>query len=364
VHPDEKRRQQNFTKYLTQTRFDNFKRLIQNPKEAILNSEVKPIPFQAHRSKNMPTAFNQSNLSPFNSSKSPRFSNHNLNEFMRGRESDQKMTMASCDRSAYQMDPPSKKQKTEDGYLAIHQHITGAHSSNSTVLSHNMSPENIQHSCSFSKSLLNPKLMNKNRQISVMDKEKFSSPRDFKRESALTQEPKRISKEQIHDAKIRQEIPDGADIFVEDGEHFDFSTIKIEESIPQTRQFSVYKYKNPRTQRNVKLLKCDYQGCHMYFRKWHNFFDHLRVHTGERPFQCSEPGCNQSFTQKANLNKHMAVHQRRKRQKCQMCNKVFASAHIMKLHMRLHINEMTQIQHQQFGLGAAHLLVSQLQGGH
>ena len=164
-------------------------------------------------------------------------------------------------------------------------------------------------------------------------------------------EAKKISKDKIKDKSIRDEIPDGAEIFVEDGEGFDFSSIKIEESIPQTRQFSVYKYKNPRTQRNVKLLKCDFSGCKMIFRKWHNFFDHLRVHTGERPFHCNEPGCNQSFTQKANLNKHMAVHQRRKRQKCQMCNKVFASANIMRMHMNQHINEMTQVNHHQFGMG-------------
>jgi len=56
-----------------------------------------------------------------------------------------------------------------------------------------------------------------------------------------------IHKSQITNKKIRDEIPDGAHIFVELGEEFDFSTIKIEERIPATRKFRVYKYKNPRT---------------------------------------------------------------------------------------------------------------------
>lgn len=90
---------------------------------------------------------------------------------------------------------------------------------------------------------------------------------------------------------MRNEIPFGVEVIVETGRQFDFSAIKIEESIPSTRNFRVFKYKNPRTQRVVKILKCDHGQCHMFFRKWHNFFDHLRVHTGERPFVCPEKGC-------------------------------------------------------------------------
>ena len=112
---------------------------------------------------------------------------------------------------------------------------------------------------------------------------------------------------------------------VQHGANFDFSTIKIEEAVPQTRRFRVFKYKNPRTMRQVKILKCDFDDCHMFFRKWHNFFDHLRVHTGERPFVCAWPACDQSFTQKANLTKHLAVHQRRNKYSCRFCRRVFDS---------------------------------------
>jgi hypothetical protein len=145
-----------------------------------------------------------------------------------------------------------------------------------------------------------------------------------------------VCKNEIEDEKLRSAIPEGARINVVKGSDFDFASIKIDEDIPQTRAFRVYKYKNPRTQRNVTILKCDcfkedQSPCDMHFRKWHNFFDHLRTHTKERPFKCNEHGCNQSFTQKANLNKHLAVHLRRKRQKCPMCSKVFMSTQILKV---------------------------------
>ena len=39
----------------------------------------------------------------------------------------------------------------------------------------------------------------------------------------------RISRDKIKDVKIRDEIPIGAEIYVEKGENFDFESIKIDE---------------------------------------------------------------------------------------------------------------------------------------
>ncbi len=107
------------------------------------------------------------------------------------------------------------------------------------------------------------------------------------------------------------------------GNDFDLNTVKILKHVPSTKDFCIYTYKNPKSKRIVKILKCENRACKKYFRKWHNFFDHLRIHTNERPYKCDHEGCELTFTQKANLNKHVEVHQGKKRFTCKHCSKRF-----------------------------------------
>jgi hypothetical protein len=106
-----------------------------------------------------------------------------------------------------------------------------------------------------------------------------------------------VTRDKISDEKVRAEIPESVyRVEIISGDRFDAESLKIDEAIPGTREFKIYKYKNPKTQRFVKILKCEHTDCGMFFRKWHNFFDHLRVHTKERPFKCQYNGCSQAFT--------------------------------------------------------------------
>lgn len=50
--------------------------------------------------------------------------------------------------------------------------------------------------------------------------------------------------------------------------------------------------------------KCNY--CSKEFSKNFDLRQHVRSHTGEKPFQCIV--CGRAFTQKSNVKKHMATH--------------------------------------------------------
>ena len=55
----------------------------------------------------------------------------------------------------------------------------------------------------------------------------------------------------------------------------------------------------------MNVYFCPIEGCGKRFPKKCNLVDHMRKHTGERPYGC--PHCEWQFTQAGNLRKHMMV---------------------------------------------------------
>nr|XP_033787863.1 zinc finger protein 131 isoform X4 [Geotrypetes seraphini] len=99
--------------------------------------------------------------------------------------------------------------------------------------------------------------------------------------------------------------------------------------------------KKPRPGKKIHV--CQY--CDKQFDHFGHFKEHLRKHTGEKPFQCAN--CHERFARNSTLKCHLTVCQsgigakkgRKKLYECQVCNSVFNSWDQFKDHLVLHTGD-------------------------
>ncbi|KAI8061658.1 hypothetical protein BC940DRAFT_133897 [Gongronella butleri] len=86
---------------------------------------------------------------------------------------------------------------------------------------------------------------------------------------------------------------------------------------------------------------CEWIGCARNgrpFMKRHKMHNHLRTHTGERPFVCKVPGCEKRFSRPDSLNTHIRTHSNIRPYSCPVdgCLKAYFHSRSLRKHVKGH----------------------------